>query len=587
MDNSATPKDLNNLTLDEIKIELRKLTDIVNGTGFLYFLENYAYVSHPSGVAIRLRDNIFKWQREAAQDFLKYTNIISLKQRQVGFSTIVSSYALWRALFFTGQYITIISLSLRDSTEVLRRTKLTYDYLPSWLKQETSEFARTAMEFKHNGSKIQSLPNTKNPARGLSASVIILDEFAGFERAKDVLAAAIPALSAGTNIPFTNQTMPAQLFVVSTLPQNPVENEYLRLLHQAQERQDSKFHLIEVDTSDISQYQSEKWHKEMLEVLGPRIYQIEILAQEVYDIENSFLNTNVLENLKNKNPIRVDFLYPDDVDGEGYMKDMIHMPFLKNEFDENFHYLKGLWVFEDPIPREEYAIICDVSSGRADDFSTMQIFKLSNMEQVAEFKGKPDLEQFRKMIWMVTQFYNMAKLSIERTGLGQGVVDYFSETLNYENLYWHRHSKHKIEPGFPMSTAVRPNCLAMFASIMSRGELTINSILTIIEIRTFGYTRQGRLQGIAGTDDLVMALAQFCYLVNSGWACTDKTSQQHLVFGQLIEEVLEDKKNEKSKIPTLKYFEENFDIEVDNDTREFLETARSMGYGVPLNSIIK
>jgi hypothetical protein len=587
MDNPTTPKDLNNLTLDEIKIELKKLTDVVNATGFLYFLEQYVYVSHPSGIAIRMRDHLFKWQREAAKDFLQHTNIISLKQRQVGFSTIVSSYALWRALFFTGQYITIISLSLRDSTEVLRRTKLTYDYLPAWLKQETSEFARTAMEFKHNGSKIQSLPNTKNPARGLSASVIILDEFAGFERAKDVLAAAIPALSAGTNIPFTNQTIPAQLFVVSTLPQNPVENEYLRLLHQAQERQDSKFHLIEVDTSDISQYQSEAWHKEMLEVLGPRIYQIEILAQEVYDIENSFLNNNILEDLKHINPIRVDFLHPQDVDEEGYMKDMVHMPFLKNEFDADFHYIKGLWIFEDPIDTEEYAVICDVSSGRAEDYSTMQIFKLSNGEQVAEYKGKPDLEQFKHIIWMTTQYYNNAKLSIECNGLGQGVVDYFSETLNYENLYWHQHSKHKIKPGFPMTPSTRSNALAMFASIMGRKELKINSVRTINEVRTFGYTRQGRLEGISGTDDLVMALAQLCYLINSGWACTTKVSQQHLVFGQLIEEVIEDKKNEKPKIPTLKYFEEHFDVEISDEDREFLETARAMGYGVPLDSIIK
>lgn len=42
--------------------------------------------------------------------------------------------------------------------------------------------------------------------------------------------------------------------------------------------------------------------------------------------------------------------------------------------------------------------------------------------------------------------------------------------------------------------------------------LKINSQRTIGELKTFGFDKRGRLTGISNTDDLVMALAQFCYL---------------------------------------------------------------------------
>lgn len=582
-----SPPNIHNLTIDDIKQELLHLTDIENSTGFLYFLHNYVYVSHPSGKPVRMRDQMYQWQKNASVDFLKHKNIISLKQRQVGFSTLVSAYALWRGLFFEGQYIAIVSLSQRDSTEVLRRIKFSFDHLPAWLHQETSEFAKTSIEFKNNSSKIQSLPNTENPARGLSASLIILDEFAGFKNANSVIAAAIPALSAGATLGFTNQTLPSQLFIVSTLPHNPIENEYLRMLHGAQENEKSEFYLIEVDTSDIPQYQDPQWHRSMKEALGDRIYQIEVMAQEVYEVENSFLGPAVLERLKATNPIRVDFLFPQDVNEEGYMKDFDKMLILRDNFDPTYNYIKGFWIWEDPVEGAEYILIVDVASGRANDFSVIEVFNLTTGTQVAEYKGKCDLEAYKHIIELIIHYYNKAKLSIECTGLGQGVVDYFSETMQYENLYWHQKSKHVVNPGLPMSTVVRANALAMLASIMSRDDIILHSIRAINELRGFGYNKIGRLEALSGHDDCVMALAQYAYLINIGWAVSTTTITDHLIFGQVLSEVKDASDSPKVQIKTLKYFEDNFDIQVDDDTKEFLQMMENSGYALPLEHLMK
>ena len=99
------------LTLDEIQIEVNRITDVENKQGFFYFLTNYVFVEHPKGYAF-MGNEIFNWQRMAASIFLGTRYVISKKRRQVGFSTLVGSYCLWRALFFESQIINVVSLKL-------------------------------------------------------------------------------------------------------------------------------------------------------------------------------------------------------------------------------------------------------------------------------------------------------------------------------------------------------------------------------------------------------------------------------------------------------------------------------------------
>ena len=575
-------RDVYNLTLDEIKEELKLLTDVDNGTGFLHFCQNYSTISHPSRGAVVLGDNMYGWQKKAAVDFLKHNQIIYKKTRQIAASTISGLYMLWRSLLFEGQNCVIVSLTQRDSSEFLRRLKYSYDYLPAWLKQKTSEFAKTTVVFEHNGSKITAIPNTENPARGGSLSLLIVDEYAFFKNQKALMGAAMPALSAGLLTEFSNYALPSQLFVISTLPHNPIDSEYLRLLHHAQSYpEESSFHLIDVDVSDIPEYQSERWHTTMREALGERNYAIEILGQEVYEVENSLLGANALEKLTEKPPIRCDYLLPDDIDEEGYYKDHGAMLHFRDEVDLRYNYIKGFWVWEDALPNNEYILICDVSSGRANDKSAIQVFKLSSMTQVAEYQGRPDLEQFKSIIETVAGYYNAAKLSIERTGIGQGIVDYFAETLQYENLYYHQKSKHHFLPGFPMTSKTRDQAIAYFASYMGSGEIHLNGIRTINEVRAFGYKPNGRIEGLGANDDLVMCLVQLAFLMKMGFALPESRIQENLVFGQLLETDV-DEQEVTAPNATLKYWEQKFDtyIELDEESEMLLKEAESMGGSV-------
>lgn len=569
-------------TTDEAKEEIKKILDVKGGTGFAYFFLEYCTVSHPTLGSVKIQNNAYKWQVNAGMEFLQNRYIVSLKSRQVAFSTTVGAYALYRALFFDSQKIVIISKNQRDSTTLLERIKFMYEHLPPWLKQETSEFAKTYVTFKHNFSKITSLPNGGDPAQGESLSLLVLDEFASYENSQAVLSAATPALSAGSLTEFSNSTLPSQLFVISTLPRKDVvDNDYLRILHQAQDDPNSRYKLIDVEVDDIPYYRSKEWHQEMYETLGSRGYKIEILKQEVYETENALLPGELLSAIEAQNPIRCDFINPEMVDAEGYCKDLNVFAKMKDNWDAEHDYLKGFWIWEDPIPEIQYVITVDVAGGEANDFCAFHVFKVTDeIHQVAEYKGKVNTEIYKDVLLRVCEYYNNAKLSVERTGLGINICQYFGDTINYENFYWHKKSKHNYIAGFPMVQPIRGMCISYMESYLTKRSIILKSVRTINELRNFGMTSRGKIAAISGNDDLVMALCQFCYLNNIGWAISDIEFMKNS-YGSSMND---DNSNEKDNIK--KYWDDKFDVDEDNideQAKELRNFLKSTGLTLPVS----
>ena len=525
------PKDKNAISdIGVIREELRKLRDIRGATGFLYFLLEYCTMKHPTRGKVRMSEDVYRWQVDAAVEFLRNKFIISQKTRQTGFSSLTGAYTLWRTLLFPSQNCSILSLSQRESVTFLReRYKFVYLGLPDWLRQETGEFAKMSVTFEHNGSRFTSLPQGDDPARGDSLSMLIMDEFAMYKNAEDILASATPALSAGLSQDFTDSTLPAQMFIISTLPKHPYsrngeENKYLELLHSAQSGL-NEYKIIDVDVSDIPHYCDPAWHKRMLDTLGKRRYAIEVKGEEVYDTDNMVIPGYVYEHVRVEQPKRCDFMRADLVDASGLPINMDAVPFMKDDYDPKYGYVKGLWVWEDPTPDGEYIVVSDIATGRAGDFSTALVFDLQSNAQVAEYRGKVDTERLKAIIMSLCEMYNGAKLSVESTGLGGPVAEWFATGASYPGMYWHRYSRKSYKPGFPMSPSNKAQGIALMQTYLVKdlplGQMVLRSQRLINEMRSFGYTKSGKVQALAGHDDLVMAFVQYVFLKHLGWATSD------------------------------------------------------------------
>lgn len=511
------------ITAEEIAYHIQKCTDIESGQGFLYFLLNFVYVAHPVYGKVKMKDKCYDWQKLAAVELLRNKRIISRKQRQVGFSTLLQGYALFRALFFPNQKIVVVSINQEEAKEFLEKMEFIYLNLPVWLRTQKTEDNKQKIKYK-NGSTLRCLPNTPNAGRGASLSLLILDEFAEYgTNARKILASSAPALGPGFKKSFSNDGLPSQLCICSTIPEVLENNEYMRIYRQALTN-NSEYKIIEPTVHDNEFYADPDWHKMMKEDLGIHAYNREILAQEMTSLEGAFIPEENLNELKHLHPIRMDFLKPDAVDEEGYAIDEVDFVNSKDLFDEKFSYIKGLWIWHDPIKDKEYGLACDVATGRSGDTSTIQVIDLETLEQVAEYQAKPNTEQFKKIIKIIGQYYNNAKICVERNSMGEGICQWLAygdedtQTAPYDNFYFERAAKKKLIAGHYTSVGNRANMLATMLTFIVRPKtanqvpLKINSQRTIGELKTFGFDKRGRLTGISNTDDLVMALAQFCYL---------------------------------------------------------------------------
>jgi len=98
------------------------------------------------------------------------------KARQIGMTTILSAYMLWHGMYVPQALVLDISKGERDSWEFLSKARGTYLELPSQLQAPLVQpDNRQQMSFA-NGGRIIALPSTEDAGRGVTPTLVIMDE---------------------------------------------------------------------------------------------------------------------------------------------------------------------------------------------------------------------------------------------------------------------------------------------------------------------------------------------------------------------------------------------------------------------------
>lgn len=165
-----------------------------------YFLENYWHIAHPAQgrILFELRDA----QRHALKEWASQRYSLTLKARQIGWSTLVAAHQFWLAYFHSDQNIIDLSRTERESVLLLKKTKYGHKHLPEWMIERGP---RSLVEHQQrmafdNGSQITSMPSASDPARGESASLIVVDEWAFLPNPEDAWASIEPVADIGGRI---------------------------------------------------------------------------------------------------------------------------------------------------------------------------------------------------------------------------------------------------------------------------------------------------------------------------------------------------------------------------------------------------
>ena len=153
-----------------------QITEIVkSATDPVYFIQEYMWVQHPTRG--RVRFHLYDYQVELINCYHTNRYSINMLGRQMGKSTCAAGYLLWYAMFVPDSTILIAAHKYTGSQEIMQRVRFMYENLPEWIKAGATSYNKGSIDFD-NGSRIVSATTTENTGRGMSITLVYLDEFA-------------------------------------------------------------------------------------------------------------------------------------------------------------------------------------------------------------------------------------------------------------------------------------------------------------------------------------------------------------------------------------------------------------------------
>ena len=452
------------------------------------------------------------WQRGVLDEWIGHTLSLVLKARQIGITWLAAGYMLWKLLVRPGTRGLVVSINEDEAIKVVNRIFDMFNSLPEHLRFEAqitkpSRDARptTLIEFSFPDGRISScvgLPSTRRAGHGETATLVLLDEYARHEYARDSWKATFPTADNG-----------GQVLVVSTA--NGVSNE--------QTGEGNFFHHLYVNAEaygvdvqflpwNLHPDRDERWYETNARAL-PAADRAEQFPRTP---EDAFINTgecwfdlDALAWYSENAPLveldRIRYL-PDDT---GQKAKVLRA----GEHPEQF----PVRVYAKPNSSHEYAIGADVATGRGLDYSCAYVIDLATMELAAEFHQKIEADVFAEQLHFLGRQYGTARIAVEMGGgYGEPVIislrDGRKGRPHYPKLYRHtiadRPDAHQLANyGFPINTKTRPQIVNQIEQAIRERSLPTLPRTLIAELRTF--VRQKTLpspRALEGcNDDRVMA----------------------------------------------------------------------------------
>jgi hypothetical protein len=443
-----------------------------------YFMKKYCYIQHPTRG--RILFNLYPFQEGVLHLFRDSQNIITLKSRQLGISTLASGYSLWLMLFHKDKNVLALATTQATARNLVSKTIFMYENLPKWLQLPSTEKNKLSLRLK-NGSRITAKSSNADAARSEAVSLLLIDEAAFIDNIEETFTAAQQTLATG-----------GQCMALST--PNGVGNWFHKTWEKAEAGENS-FIPVKLPWT-VHPERDQSWRDQQDADLGPRM-----ASQEC---DTSFLASGdtVFE--------------PEDM--SFYEGTYVIDPVERRGVDGN------LWVWESPDYQKSYMVVADVARGDSTDYSSFHVFDIDNAVQVAEYKGKLSPKDFGNVLVGIASEYNDALLVVENANIGWATIEQILER-EYKNLYYSSRSetetvesymakfeRDKLVPGFTMSLRTRPLVIAKITEYIREKSVIIKSKRLLSEMRVFVW-KNGKAQAQVGyNDDLIMAFAIGLYV---------------------------------------------------------------------------
>ena len=181
-----------------------------------------------------------------------------------------------------------------------------------------------------------------------------------------------------------------------------------------------------------------------------------------------------------------------------------------------------LTIYRKPRDGREYVIGADSSMGIQDhgtagshSRSAAQVLDMESIEQCAEYDAASAPHVFARHLVLLARYYRDALLcpEVQSSGGGGGreLLVYIRETHNYHNLHiWRHPDRIRREQGtlygWETSARTRPRMIARLREHVIERSIILHSRALLTQLRNFGENDSGRLEALAGRDDLLFGM---------------------------------------------------------------------------------
>ncbi|SVC36825.1 uncharacterized protein METZ01_LOCUS289679, partial [marine metagenome] len=165
-------------------------------TGPAHFMKEHMKIQHPTRGGIEFEP--YDYQTELVDKYAKYRYSINMLGRQMGKTTVAAGYLLWFAMFKPDSSILVAAHKSVGASEIMQRIRYAYEICPDHIRAGVVEYNKGSITFD-NGSRIVSSTTTETTGRGMSLSLVYLDEFAFVRNtiAKEFWTSLSPTLATG------------------------------------------------------------------------------------------------------------------------------------------------------------------------------------------------------------------------------------------------------------------------------------------------------------------------------------------------------------------------------------------------------
>jgi hypothetical protein len=459
-------------------LEVAKCADPV--TGCQYFMDNYFYIQHPTKG--RMQYHPFDYQKRLIDTYHNYRFSISLMPRQTGKSTSAAGYLLWYAMFVPDSTILVAAHKYLGAQEIMQRVRYAYENCPDYIRAGVTSYNKGSIDFE-NGSRIVAQTTTENTGRGMSISLLYMDEFA-FVRptiAKEFWTSISPTLSTGGKC------------IITSTP-NSDEDQFALLWKGANKTFDEYGNETELGVNGFKSYRSkwqehpdrdDDWANEQRSQLGEERFRREMECEFIIHDETLINPIHLLE-----------MAGIDPLEKQGQVR----------------------W-YKKPSKDHTYVVALDPSLGTGGDPAAIQILELPGLKQVGEWQhNKTPIQRQVAILKEITGYIaettgspNEVYYSVENNTLGEAALVAISE-IGEENIPGIFLSEPRkvgnagYRKGFNTTNKSKITACSKLKALIETKKLAISSKSLITELKNFVAAGVSFKAKPGETDDLVMAM---------------------------------------------------------------------------------